>query len=55
MGLTEEVRPGDELVISADPNHPANLIPRLCKQFYTLGNPSPSPTLMSSLSDAQDG
>ncbi|KAG8815790.1 Methylthioribulose-1-phosphate dehydratase [Serendipita sp. 399] len=27
----------DELVISPDPLHPANLIPELCKQFYHLG------------------
>jgi methylthioribulose-1-phosphate dehydratase len=27
----------DHLVQSSDPDHPANLIPKLCKQFYTLG------------------
>ncbi|RVX73246.1 Methylthioribulose-1-phosphate dehydratase [Exophiala mesophila] len=27
----------DQLVQSQDPDHPANLIPRLCRQFYTLG------------------
>lgn len=27
----------DHLVQSQDPDHPANLIPRLCRQFYTLG------------------
>ncbi|KAL5482732.1 MDE1 [Sanghuangporus weigelae] len=27
----------DALVISSDPNHPANLIPELCRQFYHLG------------------
>ncbi|CED82867.1 Class II aldolase/adducin N-terminal domain protein [Phaffia rhodozyma] len=27
----------DDLVRSDDPNHPANLIPSLCAQFYTLG------------------
>ncbi|EXJ85358.1 methylthioribulose-1-phosphate dehydratase [Capronia coronata CBS 617.96] len=27
----------DHLVQSDDPDHPANLIPRLCKQFYSLG------------------
>ena len=27
----------DHLVKSEDPEHPANLIPRLCRQFYTLG------------------
>lgn len=25
------------LVISDDPHHPANLIPELCRLFYTLG------------------
>ena len=27
----------DFLVISDDPNHPANLIPSLCAKFWTLG------------------
>lgn len=27
----------DDLVTSNDPQHPANLIPHLCKQFYSLG------------------
>lgn len=27
----------EHLVQSEDPEHPANLIPRLCRQFYTLG------------------
>ncbi|KAK0387608.1 hypothetical protein NLU13_3854 [Sarocladium strictum] len=27
----------DQLVISSDPNHPANLIPSLCAKFWTLG------------------
>lgn len=27
----------DELIRSDDPNHPANLIPELCRLFYTLG------------------
>jgi methylthioribulose-1-phosphate dehydratase len=27
----------NHLVTSSDSEHPANLIPRLCKQFYTLG------------------
>ncbi|RMD42802.1 hypothetical protein DV735_g2354, partial [Chaetothyriales sp. CBS 134920] len=27
----------EHLVKSEDPDHPANLIPRLCRQFYTLG------------------
>ncbi|KAF2858745.1 Methylthioribulose-1-phosphate dehydratase [Piedraia hortae CBS 480.64] len=26
-----------EVIQSTDPNHPANLIPSLCKHFYTLG------------------
>ncbi|KAI0042404.1 Methylthioribulose-1-phosphate dehydratase [Auriscalpium vulgare] len=30
-------QPGDELVLSADPLHPANLIPELCRGFYHLG------------------
>lgn len=28
---------GDELVTSHNPEHPANLIPELCKLFWTLG------------------
>ncbi|KAI0064085.1 Methylthioribulose-1-phosphate dehydratase [Artomyces pyxidatus] len=28
---------GDELVVSEDPLHPANLIPELCRGFYQLG------------------
>lgn len=27
----------DALIISADPQHPANLISSLCRSFYTLG------------------
>ncbi|KAJ3323318.1 hypothetical protein HDU93_002947, partial [Gonapodya sp. JEL0774] len=27
----------DDLIISTDPEHPANLIPELCRQFYHLG------------------
>ncbi|CAN8099232.1 unnamed protein product [Discula destructiva] len=27
----------DQLVLSEDPNHPANLIPSLCAKFWTLG------------------
>lgn len=27
----------DKLVISDDPDHPANLIPSLCAKFWTLG------------------
>ncbi|KAG0231844.1 hypothetical protein BGW42_008593 [Actinomortierella wolfii] len=27
----------DQLVISNDPSHPANMIPELCRLFYTLG------------------
>lgn len=29
--------PNDHLVRSDDPDHPANLIPELCKKFYQLG------------------
>jgi hypothetical protein len=28
---------GDELILSEDPDHPANLIPSLCAKFWTLG------------------
>ncbi len=27
----------DDLVKSSDPDHPANLIPELCRKFYQLG------------------
>jgi methylthioribulose-1-phosphate dehydratase len=27
----------DDLVLSDDPQHPANLICELCRNFYTLG------------------
>jgi len=27
----------DQLVLSDDPQHPANLICELCRKFYTLG------------------
>jgi methylthioribulose-1-phosphate dehydratase len=27
----------EQLVKSDDPDHPANLIPELCKKFYQLG------------------
>jgi hypothetical protein len=27
----------DDLVESSDPDHPANLIPELCRKFYQLG------------------
>jgi methylthioribulose-1-phosphate dehydratase len=27
----------DELITSSDPEHPANQIPELCRNFYTLG------------------
>lgn len=27
----------DQLVVSKDPLHPANLIPELCRLFYTIG------------------
>ncbi|KAJ1679341.1 Methylthioribulose-1-phosphate dehydratase [Spiromyces aspiralis] len=33
----KEFAQGDELVLSSDRNHPANLIPELCRLFYTLG------------------
>ncbi|PVF97686.1 Methylthioribulose-1-phosphate dehydratase [Serendipita vermifera] len=34
---TTSIDTSDELVASADPHHPANLIPELCKGFYHLG------------------
>lgn len=38
MGDQEVIaRNNDHLVRSDDPNHPANLIPELCKRFYQLG------------------
>ena len=33
----EQAQNNDHLVTSSDPQHPANLIPSLCRQFYTLG------------------
>jgi hypothetical protein len=33
----EQVQNNDHLVTSLDPQHPANLIPSLCRQFYSLG------------------
>ncbi|KAL7416150.1 putative cytoplasm protein [Mrakia frigida] len=35
--ITNLTESADELVTSDDPLHPANLIPSLCAQFYTLG------------------
>ncbi|PGH27341.1 methylthioribulose-1-phosphate dehydratase [Polytolypa hystricis UAMH7299] len=32
-----EQESNDHLVLSDDPQHPANLIPSLCRQFYSLG------------------
>jgi methylthioribulose-1-phosphate dehydratase len=32
-----QIGENDHLVKSYDPDHPANLIPQLCRQFYTLG------------------
>ncbi|KAI8812396.1 methylthioribulose-1-phosphate dehydratase [Cladochytrium replicatum] len=37
MSETKGQETGDALVRSEDPEHPANLIPSLCKQFYHLG------------------
>lgn len=37
MTTIEGERNNDHLVQSDDPEHPANLIPRLCAAFYTLG------------------
>ncbi|KAI9145097.1 methylthioribulose-1-phosphate dehydratase [Paraphysoderma sedebokerense] len=34
---SETAKNNDQLVISKDPLHPANLIPELCRLFYTLG------------------
>lgn len=35
--ITMAASDNEHLVQSEDPDHPANLIPRLCRQFYTLG------------------
>ena len=32
-----DTKKNDHLIQSSDPQHPANLIPRLCAHFYTLG------------------
>lgn len=32
-----ESQDNDHLVQSSDPDHPANLIPELCRKFYQLG------------------
>lgn len=34
---TQEGNNNDHLVQSDDPEHPANLIPELCRKFYSLG------------------
>ncbi|TPX66926.1 methylthioribulose 1-phosphate dehydratase [Chytriomyces confervae] len=33
----KKLKESDELVVSSDPEHPANLIPELCRLMYTLG------------------
>ena len=33
----EAVVEADKLILSDDPQHPANLIPSLCAKFWTLG------------------
>lgn len=33
----EATRNNDHLVESTDPEHPANLIPELCRKFYNWG------------------
>lgn len=33
----DDTATNDHLVQSADPEHPANLIPSLCAKFWTLG------------------
>ncbi|KAJ2157494.1 Methylthioribulose-1-phosphate dehydratase [Coemansia sp. RSA 552] len=37
MQSSQDTTHSTELVTSADSQHPANLIPELCRQFYTLG------------------
>ncbi|KAJ1728046.1 Methylthioribulose-1-phosphate dehydratase [Coemansia biformis] len=37
MNADDKAAPGAGLVVSADKQHPANLIPELCRQFYQLG------------------
>lgn len=37
MGSVGANENDDRLCQSDDPDHPANLIPRLCRQFYSLG------------------
>ncbi len=45
----------DHLVQSNDPEHPANLIPRLCKQFYTLGKMVVGVCGLSQTDSSKDG
>lgn len=35
--MGDSSRDNDHLVRSSDPDHPANLIPDLCRKFYNLG------------------
>jgi hypothetical protein len=44
MATKNEEENNDYLVQSDDPEHPANLIPKLCAAFYTLGWASPFTT-----------
>ncbi|TDL22169.1 Methylthioribulose-1-phosphate dehydratase [Rickenella mellea] len=37
MATIDAISTEDQLVVSSDPQHPANLIPELCRQFYHLG------------------
>lgn len=37
MADMKEEETNDHLVRSQDPQHPANLIPELCRKFYNLG------------------
>jgi methylthioribulose-1-phosphate dehydratase len=35
--MGDSTNSNDQLVRSSDPEHPANLIPELCRKFYSLG------------------
>lgn len=35
--MAKEDADNEHLVVSDDPDHPANLIPSLCAKFWTLG------------------
>lgn len=35
--MTTAAATGDQLVLSDNPDHPANLVPSLCAKFWTLG------------------